>query len=80
MYLLQRLLCVVIWNISRGQYDLGDLWPAVVRAWKDRLNDAKESAITNGPDGEFLLARCRATQRFPPYRHSASNHLLITTF
>jgi hypothetical protein len=31
---------------ANGQYDLGDLWPAVVRAWKERLQEAKDSAIS----------------------------------
>jgi hypothetical protein len=31
---------------ANGQYDLGDLWPAVVRAWKDRLQEAKDSAVS----------------------------------
>jgi hypothetical protein len=31
---------------SNGQYDLGDLWPAIVRAWKDRLQEAKASAVS----------------------------------
>lgn len=31
---------------ANGQYDLGDLWPAVVRAWKDRLQEAKASAVS----------------------------------
>ena len=31
---------------GNGQYDLGDLWPAVIRAWKDRLSDAKEFAAS----------------------------------
>lgn len=31
---------------ANGQYDLGDLWPAIVRAWKGRLQEAKESAVS----------------------------------
>jgi recombinational DNA repair ATPase RecF len=31
---------------ANGHYDLGDLWPAVVRAWKDRLQEAKASAVS----------------------------------
>lgn len=31
---------------ANGQYDVGDLWPAVVRAWKDRLQEAKDSAVS----------------------------------
>lgn len=31
---------------ANGHYDLGDLWPAVVRAWKDRLQEAKASAAS----------------------------------
>jgi hypothetical protein len=29
---------------SNGHYDLGDLWPAVIQAWKARLQEAKEAA------------------------------------
>jgi len=29
---------------ANGHYDLGDLWPAVIQAWKARLQEAKESA------------------------------------
>jgi hypothetical protein len=31
---------------ANGQYDLGDLWPAVVTAWKERLQEAKDSAVS----------------------------------
>jgi hypothetical protein len=31
---------------ANGQYDLGDLWPGVVRAWKERLQEAKASAVS----------------------------------
>jgi hypothetical protein len=31
---------------ANGQYDLGDLWPAVIRAWKERLQEAKDSAVS----------------------------------
>lgn len=33
---------------GNGQYDLGDLWPGVLTAWKARLQDAKESAKSWG--------------------------------
>jgi recombinational DNA repair ATPase RecF len=33
---------------ANGHYDLGDLWPAVTQAWKGRLLEAKESAISWG--------------------------------
>lgn len=29
---------------ANGQYDLGDLWPAILPAWKLRLEEAKKSA------------------------------------
>jgi hypothetical protein len=29
---------------ANGQYELGDLWPAIIQAWKARLQEAKESA------------------------------------
>ena len=31
---------------ANGHYDLGDLWPAVIRAWKERLQEAKASAVS----------------------------------
>lgn len=31
---------------ANGHYDLGDLWPAVVQAWKARLQEAKDSAAS----------------------------------
>jgi hypothetical protein len=31
---------------ANGQYDLGDLWPGVIRTWKDRLQEAKDSAVS----------------------------------
>jgi hypothetical protein len=31
---------------ANGHYDLGDLWPAVIQAWKARLQEAKDSAIS----------------------------------
>jgi hypothetical protein len=31
---------------ANGQYDLGDLWPAILSAWKARLQEAKESALS----------------------------------
>jgi RecF/RecN/SMC family protein len=33
---------------ANGQYDLGDLWPSVIQAWKARLQEAKESAASWG--------------------------------
>ena len=33
---------------ANGHYDLGDLWPAVIQAWKARLQEAKDSAISWG--------------------------------
>jgi hypothetical protein len=29
---------------GNGQYDLGDLWPGILAAWKKRLEEAKEAA------------------------------------
>lgn len=33
---------------ANGQYDLGDLWPAVIQAWKARLKEARDSAASWG--------------------------------
>ena len=33
---------------ANGHYDLGDLWPAVIQAWKARLQEAKDSAVSWG--------------------------------
>jgi hypothetical protein len=33
---------------ANGHYDLGDLWPAVIQAWKVRLQEAKDSATSWG--------------------------------
>ncbi|KRB29711.1 hypothetical protein ASD99_23875 [Mesorhizobium sp. Root695] len=44
---------------GNGQYDLGDLWPAVIKAWKDRLQEAKDSAVSwemNVADIEVMQA------------------------
>jgi recombinational DNA repair ATPase RecF len=35
---------------ANGQYDLSDLWPAVVKAWRERLREARESAVSWGSD------------------------------
>jgi len=43
---------------ANGHYDLGDLWPAVVRAWKERLQEAKESAIS-WQKGVTEIEKCR---------------------
>jgi hypothetical protein len=31
---------------ANGHYDLGDLWPAVIQAWKARLEEAKDAATS----------------------------------
>ena len=31
---------------GNGHYELGDLWPAVIRAWKERLQEAKDAAVS----------------------------------
>jgi hypothetical protein len=31
---------------ANGQYDLGDLWLPVTKAWRERLQEAKESAVS----------------------------------
>jgi len=33
---------------ANGHYDLGDLWPAVIQAWKVRLQEVKDSAVSWG--------------------------------
>lgn len=33
---------------ANGHYDLGDLWPSVIQAWKARLQEAKDSATSWG--------------------------------
>ncbi|MHC2618228.1 hypothetical protein ACVIW2_000259 [Bradyrhizobium huanghuaihaiense] len=33
---------------GNGQYDLGDLWPSVLAAWKARLQEARDSAASWG--------------------------------
>jgi recombinational DNA repair ATPase RecF len=33
---------------GNGHYDFGDLWPAIVQAWRARLQEAKESAASWG--------------------------------
>ena len=35
---------------GNGQYDLGDLWPAILAAWKARLQEARDSAASWGKD------------------------------
>jgi hypothetical protein len=35
---------------ANGQYDLGDLWPPIIQAWKARLQEAKDSAISWNKD------------------------------
>jgi hypothetical protein len=41
---------------ANGQYDLSDLWPAVTKAWKERLQEAKESAVSWGASATAVLA------------------------
>lgn len=33
---------------ANGHYDFGDLWPAVIQAWKARLEEARETAVSWG--------------------------------
>jgi RecF/RecN/SMC family protein len=40
-----------------GHYDLGDLWPAVIQAWKARLQEAKDSAASWGKGVVEIEAR-----------------------
>jgi len=42
---------------ANGQYDLGDLWPAVIAAWKARLKEAKDSAVSWKSDPTAIDAR-----------------------
>lgn len=41
---------------ANGLYDLGDLWPAVIRAWKSRLQEAKDSAESWGTSATAIEA------------------------
>lgn len=41
---------------SNGSYDLGDLWPAVTSAWKERLEEAKRSAQSWGASTKEIEA------------------------
>lgn len=48
---------------GNGQYDLGDLWPGILAAWKRRLDEAKEAAKSWGKpvtDIETLQAEAKA--------------------
>lgn len=48
---------------GNGQYDLGDLWPGILAAWKERLQEAKQAAKSWGKDVaeiEALQAEAKA--------------------
>ena len=42
---------------ANGQYELGDLWPAVIQAWKARLKEAKDSVASWKADPAAIDAR-----------------------
>ena len=49
---------------ANGHYDLGDLWPGVVQAWKARLQEAKTAAVSWGaPTTDIEAAQMEANQR-----------------
>lgn len=41
---------------GNGQYDLGDLWPGILVAWKDRLQEAHKSVKSWGKDAKEVEA------------------------
>jgi hypothetical protein len=48
---------------ANGQYDLGDLWHPVLRAWKDRLKEVKLSAASWGEPTDAIDALIADAQR-----------------